>query len=90
MIVESLMQVVYTIFSLLTVAIRIPGLPDGMEEFLQWTMYYVGTGAQIFAAYTDFGYLVTLFVVVLAVDAGLLVYKFIMWVLKKIPMLGIE
>ena len=90
MIVEALMQVVYTLFSLLTIAINIPSLPDGMEEFLQWTMYYAGTGGQIFAAYTDFGYLVSLFVVVLAVDSGLLIYKFIMWVIKKIPMLGIE
>jgi len=28
--------------------------------------------------------------VLLAIDAGILVYHLVMWVLRKIPMLGIE
>lgn len=90
MIIEALMQVVYSLFALLTIGINIPPLPDSIREFLQWTMYYCGLGSQIFAVYTDLGYLVSLFLIVMAVDAGMLVYKFVMWILKKVPVIGIE
>lgn len=90
MIVETLMRVVYSLFSLLTTPIQIPSLPESVHDILSMVLGYIGTGGQILAAYTDLGYLVSLFVVVVGVDAGMLIYKLVMWIIKKIPMLGIE
>lgn len=90
MIIEAILSVVYNVFSLLTAPINIPSLPDGvasvMSSFLEW----IQVGLQIVATYTHESYLLTLFGLVVAVDVGVALYRFVMWVLKKIPMLGIS
>lgn len=90
MIIEAILTVIYNVFRLLTAPINIPSMPSGvqsvMADFLEW----VQVGLQIVATYTHEGYLLTLFGIVVAVDVGIMLYKFVMWVLKKIPMLGIS
>lgn len=90
MIIEALMNVIYLLFELLTMPISIPGLPDGVRDVVSGAMEYISVGVALLANYCDIGYLVTLFGVILAVDAGMLIYKFILWIIKKIPMIGIE
>ena len=53
-------------------------------------MEYLQTGLQILAVYTHLEYLLVLIGIVVLIDAAMLIYHFVMWVLKKIPMLGIE
>lgn len=48
------------------------------------------TGAGILANYTPLGYFMILFGVILAIDAGLVIYHFVMWIIRKIPMVGIS
>lgn len=90
MIIEALMNVVYVLFELLTMPISIPGLPEGVRGVMTGALDYISVGVALLANYCDIGYLVTLFGVILAVDAGMLIYKFVMWIIKKIPMIGIQ
>lgn len=90
MIIELLLNVVYTLVSLLTVGIDIPSLPEGFATFVSQALEYIVTGLAILANWTDLGYLLTLYSFILVVDGGLLIYKFCRWFLRKIPMLGIE
>ena len=90
MIIELLLNVVYTLVDLLTAAIDIPGMPEAVSTLIAEALEYIITGLAILANWTDLGYLLTLYSLVLAVDGGLLLYKLIMWFLRKIPMLGIE
>lgn len=90
MIIEALMQVVFVLFELLTTPISIPALPEQVHDFLNSAMGYLQTGIGILRNYVDLSYLGILIGVVLAVDAGLLIYKLVMWIIRKIPMLGIE
>lgn len=90
MIIEVLMNLVYYLFEFLTLPISIPGLPEGVRDVITGALDFISVGVALLANYCDIGYLVTLFGVILAVDAGMLVYKFVMWVIKKIPMIGIE
>lgn len=90
MIIKALMELVYNLFALLTTPINIPGLPDGVADMISSALEYIRTGLMLLANWTDLGYLLTLFALVVAVDAGLLLYKLVMWVLAKIPMLGIK
>lgn len=89
MIIELLLDAIYGIMSTLMV-LEIPSLPYEVHAFITDAFSYITAGAGILANYTPLGYLMTLFTVLLAIDAGILVYHFIMWIIKKIPMLGIE
>ncbi len=90
MIVEALMNLLLNVFSLLTSPINIPKMPDEVATYLSSFLEYLETGLQILAVYTPLEYLLVLFGIIIAIDVGLAVYHFVMWVLKKIPMLGIK
>ena len=90
MIVNALMTLLLSVFGVLTLPIDIPSMPDSVKEVLAIALDYITSGMAIVANFTNFGYLVTLFTLVLIADAGIMVYKVVMWVLRKIPVLGIE
>lgn len=85
MILKLLNDIVYGLVWLLTAPMNIPSLPDGVNGVLETSLEYIGTGIGIIGAYIDIGYLLALFGVIIAIDAGLLLYKLVMWVIKKIP-----
>lgn len=89
MIIEMLLTSYYNVMNTLMV-INIPDLPDSVYGYIEDGFQYIVAGAGILANYTPLAYLMTLFGVLLAVDAGILVYHFIMWVIRKIPMAGMS
>ncbi|MBQ8239825.1 MAG: hypothetical protein IJZ38_03145 [Bacteroides sp.] len=90
MIIKALMDLIYNLFVLLTSPISIPGLPDEVSGFISYALEYIRLGIGLLANWTDIGYLLVLFGIVVAVDVGVLLYKLVMWVIAKIPMIGIE
>lgn len=89
MIIELLLDAIYNILNTLLV-LEIPPLPQDVTNYIDTAFTYIVAGAGIVANYTPLDYLMVLFGVLLAIDAGILVYHFVMWIVKKIPMLGIE
>lgn len=90
MIIKSLLNLLYNVFSSLTSAISIPSMPADIESYFNYFLSYINLGLQILANYTPLKYLLTLFGIVVAIEVGTAIYHFVMWVLKKIPMLGIS
>lgn len=90
MIISALMSLLLVVFSALTLPISIPAMGDGIKEVLAIGLDYIMSGVAIVANYTNFSYLLSLFSMIMIVDAGCMVYKVVMWVLRKIPLLGIE
>ncbi len=90
MIVNALIDMLYGLIDWLTSGLNIPALPEEVIQVAASVTQYLVMGLKFIANYTHLDYLLVLFGVVAAVDAGMLVYKFVMWVLRKIPMLGIE
>lgn len=90
MIIELLLNALYNIFKVLTLPINIPQMPEQANQYIQQFFDYIEMGAGILANYTPLGYLLTLFGVVIAVDIGIKLYHFVMWILRKIPMLGMS
>lgn len=90
MIVEALMNLLLKIFTTLTSAIEIPALPASVSESMAEALGYIQTGVQILGCYTHLPYLLALFGIIIGIDVGIAVYHFVMWVLRKIPMLGIS
>lgn len=69
---------------------EIPSLPDESIVYIADFVDLLNTGASILANYVPLSYLLTLFLLIVSIDVALGVYHFIMWILRKIPMLGIE
>lgn len=90
MIVQALLDLVYGVFALLTMPIDIPSLPAGVASIIQTGFDYMAVGAGLLANWTHLTYLITLLGVVLAVDVGVMLYKFVMYILRKIPIFGIK
>lgn len=90
MIIELLLDVLYGVFAVLTSPIDIPNMPEQVSEFVSASLEYIGTGISILSNFCDIQYLLTLFGLIIAVDVGLMLYKLVMWVLKKIPMIGVQ
>lgn len=90
MIIELFLNVLYAIFSILTLPINLPNLPSDIYQYLTEAFSYMSAGAGIVANYAPLAYIMVLFGVILAIDVGINVYHFVMWVLKKIPLAGIS
>lgn len=78
------------LFDLLLGTVEALPLPSSLTEYLGLGLRYVASGMAFVAAYVDVSYLLSLLAVVLAVDAGLYLYKLGMWIIKKIPFLGVK
>lgn len=89
MIIEKLLSLVIKLFELLTFAINIPSMPDEVYEIMDTVFEYLTVGLQILTCYTNLSYLLLLFGVICSIDIGIGVYHFVIWILRKIPMLGI-
>lgn len=90
MIITLLIDLIYTVISVLTLPINIPDLPSEVNTFVSTAIEYIGTGLGILSNYTNLSYLLVLFGVIAAVDIGLALYKLVMFIIKKIPMLNIS
>lgn len=90
MIIKLLLDALYAVFSVLTLPINIPDMPSDAMQYVTQFFDYLVMGAGILANYTPFTYLMILFGVILAVDVGIMLYHFVMWVIRKIPMAGMS
>lgn len=89
MIIELLLDGIYKVLKLLFV-FKLPSLPDTVFSYIDTIFGYMEAGAGIVANYVPMPYVMSLFGVLLAVDAGLIIYHFVMWIVRKIPMLGVS
>lgn len=89
MIIEMLLNAIYNIMSVLLI-LDIPQMPETVNGYIETAFEYIVAGGGLLANYVPLPYLIVLFGILLAVDAGILVYHFVMWILKKIPMLGLS
>lgn len=91
MIITALISVILSLFSfLLNLFPSVPSFPDSVSEILSTLKDYMVSGMSIVNAYVYGNVVVTLITVTLAVAVAHNIYVFVMWVLRKIPMLGIE
>ena len=87
---DMLLNSILTWFDDLLSGVNIGSLPEDLHKVLDIVFQCMSYGMSILANYTHLGYLLVLFGLIVSVDVALLVYKIVMWVLRKIPVLGIE
>jgi len=87
--IELLLGLIYRLLDILLI-FEIPPLPLEASTYINTLFNHLVSGASILANYTPLSYLLTLFGIIVAVDVGINIYKFVMWIIKKIPFLGVE
>ena len=90
MILEGLLTVIQKLLEVLLAPIQIPDLPPSVQDIITQAMTYLLDGLGIFAAFTHYQFLMALLAIVIIIEAAMLIYKFVLWILKKIPAAGIE
>ena len=92
MIVSALLNLVYNILSVLLI-FNLPALPATISTILDQISGYLVTGVTLIAAFvgsSSMGVMALLLELVILMNAAYLLYSFVMWVLRKIPMLNIR
>lgn len=90
MLIALLMDLVYGFVYILTSLIDIPDLPPQIESTLTSMFDYIKSGYDILANFFDLEYLFTLFTIVIAIDVGIHIYHFMMFIIKKIPFFSVQ
>lgn len=90
MILQWFAEMFYNIITILFKNVYIPGLPDSIADIGDYINMIVTNGAGIVAFFISPVLLKSLFTVIIAVMSFEEFYPFIMWLLKKIPMVGIK
>lgn len=67
-----------------------PGLAPAVTSALDAIVYYLGQAMGIVWVFVPQTITVTLMTLAVAIEVIVLGYKFVMWILRKIPMAGIE
>lgn len=90
MLIETLLNVIMAFLRLLFLPIQIENLPETVASTIQLFLVYMADGVAIVAAYTHFSYLLVLLGIVVVIDLVYTVYIVLMWIIKKIPFLGVQ
>lgn len=89
MIIKALLEIVTWLMDTLII-FEIPSLPEEIHGYLEIASEYLVVGGGIFANYAPIEFVVSLYSIILAVDAGILIYHLVMWIIKKVPFLGMQ
>lgn len=90
MLIEALLSHWVSIFDMFFGAVNIPPLSDDVRAIMEQIMQYIRSGMELLGNWTHLPYLLSLFGIVVVVDAAILVYNIVMWIIKKIPMAGMS
>ena len=92
MIIEGILSVVKAFLLLIMSPLDFPSLPQGLLTFIHAQQFQnaVFSGVSILAGYTHFALLSGLFLFVMYLHVIELVYKWVCWILRKIPILNVR
>lgn len=89
MVIESLMSLVYKLLSVVISPVNIPGLDESAQSSISDFIGWLASAGGFFKLVLPINF-TAYFVIFFALFAWDHLYPFIMWVLRKIPFLGIE
>lgn len=91
MIIESICDLFIKFFTGLLKFINIPQIPADVLSQVNTTIdTIIQRGAELLDLFIPFNIAKVLLLIVLAIEAGVEVYHFVMWVIRKIPMAGMS
>lgn len=88
MIIKALLELIMGLINL--IPFSIPSLPDNFSSFIEQFKDILQGGVNFISTILPYDYLVVLLEIFIAIELALCVYKFVMWVIRKIPMANIK
>lgn len=90
MLVDTLLTVLYGFLQLVFGSINLPTFPDSFMSYVDIALDYLESGMHLLGNYVDLSYMVLLLEIFISLWLAFELYKFVMWVLRKIPILNIK
>lgn len=90
MIIKGLFELVFALLQIVFAPINLPDLPDGIQSVLDEFIQIMASAVGLLGIFVDLSVVKWLIPVVLVVANFDKVWKMIMFILRKIPFLGIE
>lgn len=90
MVIKMAMDSIYGIFYIFLGAVDAFDLPQSVQSVLADIYNYIDMGCSYIAAYTHYEYLCGLVSAVVVINAAIFTYQCIMWLLGKVPFLGVH
>lgn len=90
MIIKGICELVYTLMTVIFAPINLPDLPPGIQSVFDDFLDIVVSGVDLASLIIDFNVVKWLVPIVIAVANFDKIWSAIMFILKKIPFLGIE
>ena len=87
-IIKALLSLITGLISM--IPFSIPSLPSQVGDVFHTLLGYLNDGIGFLSNFVHMEYIGVLFGIFVGIEAALLVYKFVMWIIKKIPMLGVQ
>lgn len=88
MIIKLLFELVIGLINL--IPFSIPSLPSDVNTYITTFNGYISSGVGMVKFFLPFEYCKILLEIILAIIVSIELYKFVMWILRKIPMLGMK
>lgn len=88
MIIKGLLNLIISIINL--IPLSIPQLPENIDSIMSDFFSYINSAVVFFKTIMPWDYMVILLIIVIGVNTAMFIYKFVMWVIRKIPMLSIK
>lgn len=90
MLIDLLLSGIYGFINFALGGVNLPTFPDEFMGYVDTAVEYLQTGLTILGNYVDLNYVKLLVEMFIALWLAFELYKFIMWILRKIPILNIK
>lgn len=90
MLIEIVLNFILLVFRVAFLPIQIEHLPSDIQIVLATLTAYLIDGARVVCAYIHVPYITALLAFVIAMNAVMNAYRFLIWLLRKVPFLGID
>lgn len=91
MIIESICDLFIRFFTALLNGINIPQIPDDILLNVTSTLdTIIQRGSELIDLFLPYDIAKTLLLIVIGIEVAIHIYHFIMWVIRKIPMVGMS
>ena len=90
MIIKGLFELVFALLQIVFAPINLPGLPEGIQSVLDELQSVLVGALGLFSVFVDLNVVKWLIPIVLVIVNLDKVWRLIMFILRKIPFLGIE
>lgn len=90
MIIESLCNKIFDLIYLVIGVFDVPPLPAETLNYLETATDLFQSGINLLNVFMPMKYMLTCLGIILGIDIAVMIYKLVMWIIRKIPMLNIS